>query len=411
MLPSRWPKTQKRMLKLVIIADDFTGALDNAVQFAEQGVRTQAAFAEDVEFTALPPQLEVLAVTTESRHLLPQQAYRRVRNFTERAWKAGVLRIYKKTDSALRGNIGAELQAVLDGTGMRRLTFLPAYPEMGRITRCGIHYCGGVPVSESTLGRDPFDPVRTSDVCALVRSQTALPVRNVEGDADAHGEGILIYSAEENAQIRQTARALLTRPVFAAAGSAGLSAALAAEMGCKEVLPARCPASERILFVCGSVHPTAMCQIRALEKELPAVRLPQDTEALLRPETCEWASETLQRSLEREPAVILSVSEPEENELDIQSGKAVSGMIAEIVSRLAEWKRLTLVVVGGDTLMAVCGRLFGRRLEPCRQILPGVVLSKTRTEDGTEGWLISKAGSFGEEKTLLELLLLLQDRK
>ncbi len=411
MLPSRWPKTQKRMLKLVVIADDFTGALDNAVQFAERGVRTQAAFTEDVEFTALPPQLEVLAVTTESRHLLPQQAYRRVRSVAERAWKAGALRIYKKTDSALRGNVGAELQAVLDATGMRQLTFLPAYPEMGRITRGGIHYCGGVPVSESSLGRDPFDPVRTSDVRALVRSQTALPVKNVEENADACGEGILIYSAEENAQIRQTARALLTRPVFAAAGSAGLSAALAAEMGCGAAWTEQRPAPESILFVCGSIHPTAMRQIRALEKEVPVVRLPQDTEALLRPETCKWASKAIRKSLEREPAAILSVSEPEDSELDIRSGKAVSSMIAEIVSRLAEWKRLTLVVVGGDALMAVCGKLFGRRLEPCRQLLPGVVLSRTRTADGTEGWLISKAGSFGEENALRELLLWLQDKK
>ena len=131
----------------------------------------------------------------------------------------------------------------------------------------------------------------------------------------------------------------------------------------------------------------------------------------MRPETCKWASKAIRKSLEREPAAILSVSEPEDSELDIRSGKAVSSMIAEIVSRLAEWKRLTLVVVGGDTLMAVCGKLFGRRLEPCRQLLPGVVLSRTRTADGTEGWLISKAGSFGEENALRELLLWLQDKK
>jgi uncharacterized protein YgbK (DUF1537 family) len=31
----------------------------------------------------------------------------------------GITHIYKKTDSALRGNVGAELKALLDATGNR----------------------------------------------------------------------------------------------------------------------------------------------------------------------------------------------------------------------------------------------------------------------------------------------------
>ena len=37
--------------------------------------------------------------------------------------------IFKKTDSALRGNIGAELQAILDSEKDKRLYFLPGYPQ------------------------------------------------------------------------------------------------------------------------------------------------------------------------------------------------------------------------------------------------------------------------------------------
>ena len=46
----------------------------------------------------------------------------------------------KKTDSALRGNVASELGAMLEASGGKRLCFFPAYPEMGRTTRDGVHF-------------------------------------------------------------------------------------------------------------------------------------------------------------------------------------------------------------------------------------------------------------------------------
>lgn len=59
--------------------------------------------------------------------------------------------IYKKTDSALRGNIGAELGALVAASGQKILPFVPAFPQMNRITKGGIHYIDGVPVTESSF--------------------------------------------------------------------------------------------------------------------------------------------------------------------------------------------------------------------------------------------------------------------
>ena len=69
---------------------------------------------------------------------------------------------YKKTDSALRGNIGAELSAALDGSGAGVLSFLPAFPRMNRTTAAGIHYIDGIPAAKSVFGQDPFNPVKES---------------------------------------------------------------------------------------------------------------------------------------------------------------------------------------------------------------------------------------------------------
>ena len=99
------------MLLLLIIADDFTGALDTGVQFAAYGAATRVMVKDQVDFASCDAQ--VLVVDTETRHLPPEKAYQIVEELTRAACRAGIRYIYKKTDSALRGTIGAELAAVL----------------------------------------------------------------------------------------------------------------------------------------------------------------------------------------------------------------------------------------------------------------------------------------------------------
>ena len=61
------------MLLLLIIADDFTGALDTGVQFAAYGAATRVMVKDQVDFASCDAQ--VLVVDTETRHLPPEKAY------------------------------------------------------------------------------------------------------------------------------------------------------------------------------------------------------------------------------------------------------------------------------------------------------------------------------------------------
>ena len=144
------------MLLLLILADDFTGALDTGVQFAACGIPTRVVVGDQVDLAS--NDASVLVVDTETRHLSAADAYAVVAKLTREAMSAGVFSIYKKTDSALRGNIGAELSALLKTSGERQLPFLPAFPQIDRVTRGGVHYISGVPVTESPFGIDPFEP-------------------------------------------------------------------------------------------------------------------------------------------------------------------------------------------------------------------------------------------------------------
>ena len=55
------------MLLLLILADDFTGALDTGVQFAACGIPTRVVVGEQVDLAA--NDVSVLVVDTETRHL------------------------------------------------------------------------------------------------------------------------------------------------------------------------------------------------------------------------------------------------------------------------------------------------------------------------------------------------------
>ena len=96
-------------LSLTIIGDDLTGALDASAPFAARGLRVAVALGPEHVAAALATDPDVIAVTTESREISPQAA----RDAVLRVARAlPDVRILKKVDSRLKGNIEAELSAL-----------------------------------------------------------------------------------------------------------------------------------------------------------------------------------------------------------------------------------------------------------------------------------------------------------
>ena len=256
------------MVKLLIVADDFTGALDTGVQFTARGARTCVVTDPAYDFSRAKAETQVLVLDAETRHLTPEAAYSVVRRAVEGALRAGFTHIYKKTDSALRGNVGAELTAVLDGAGAESISFLPALPKMDRITRRGIHYIDGVPVAESVFGRDPFEPVGASSVAEIIAAQSEVPValHGLAETASAGRPGIHVYDAESDSDLLRIGQRLGREGLRLSAGCAGFAAALAEILdlrGAPPVLPDLVPA----LFVaCGSVNPVTLRQMAEAEE-------------------------------------------------------------------------------------------------------------------------------------------------
>ena len=81
------------MTQLLILADDFTGALDTGVQFASTGAVTRVITGQSVSLEAYAGTCEVLVVDAETRHLTAGEASGIVAGYTTQAVELCILLI------------------------------------------------------------------------------------------------------------------------------------------------------------------------------------------------------------------------------------------------------------------------------------------------------------------------------
>ena len=417
------------MIRLLIIADDFTGGLDTGVQFASRGIPTCVLTDPGEDFRAAAGDCEVLVIVAETRHLPATDAYDIVYQTARKGAELGIAHIYKKTDSALRGNIGAELAAVYQACGAAVLPFIPALPAMNRITRNGIQYIDGIPVAESVFGQDPFEPVKESDVARLISLQTDLPVSNTAPEQADRCKGIAVIDAATEDDLRQAGRALgRIRDLRVSAGCAGFASVLPGLLGLSSGGIPELPRLDPGLFVlCGSVNPITQKQLDHGEKH-GFSRTHIAPEVKLHPElfgTAEGAAilERWKQQMSSSEWMILDANDIDPRNMETAVRAAEEGLsIEDIRQRISESLGMilseitassaerTLLITGGDTLLQSMNRMKVFRMMPLTEVFPGVVLSRVVLH-GRPRLVITKSGGFGTETLLADLKELITGQK
>ncbi|MCI8329693.1 MAG: four-carbon acid sugar kinase family protein [Oscillibacter sp.] len=401
------------MVKLLMIADDFTGALDTGVQFAVRGARTCVVTDPAYDFSQTKAETEVLVLDVETRHLTPEAAYQRVFRAVRDALGAGFTCIYKKTDSALRGNVGAELTAVLDAAGADRLAFLPALPKMNRVTRGGVHYIDGVPVAQSVFGQDPFEPVLASPVAEIIGTQSKTPVvlHPLGGVQPEDRPGIQVYDAESDGDLLDIGRRLGREGLRLCAGCAGFAAVLAELLELTGTPPGMPYLVPSLFVACGSVNPVTLRQMEAAEAAgFPHVHLTpvQKLEPAWREsEACAAETAAWLEAAEREKRFILDVNDPAGDSRTEDYARErgwstedlrvrISDQLGHLVQRMLDGGLdATLLCTGGDTLLALTRAVGVAELIPVCELDTGAVLTDF-VYHGKTYHIISKSGGFGE---------------
>ena len=357
------------MAHVLVVGDDLTGSNATGARYARAGLRTISV--TGTGRLRCTSGAEVVVVNTGTRHCGPAEAAERVRRAV-RAVPAEL--VVKRVDTTLRGNVGAEVAALLETApaGARALV-VPAFPDAGRTTAGGLHLVDGVPLAETVAAQDPLAPVRTSRVAAVLgQPADELPLDVVEAGTSAVADRlaggrarVTVCDATTNAHlttIAEAAAAAGQRWVSVDTGPFGvrLAGALGVGRGDRPAPP--------VLAVVGSATAVTREQLAETERVLGAryVDVPADVE-----DPAAVADRALEL-LDTHPGRVVGIRAcPPSGRVDPASAERLPGVLAGATARLLARRRFGgLYASGGDIAQATTEALDSDGFAIEAEVLP-----------------------------------------
>jgi uncharacterized protein YgbK (DUF1537 family) len=398
-----------KSLSVAIVADDLTGALDTAAPFASHGLDTWLALCDKAVSRSAKGGAEVLAITTESRHLSPDESASRVADGFAVLHPLRPEIVFKKIDSLLRGNVGAEIVASLLATGRRHAIIAPSVPSQNRLMRDGTIYVNGLPLPTSGEGGEYVEMPKSPHLPDLMDGSVALSVHISPAGywpTLASGPGLHAYVADAavESDLDALAEFVIQRSLdVLLVGASGFGRALARGIG--DGLPPRQPdiSPGMLLYVIGSRGQASAEQIAALRAAgADDIAIPVGAD--------DDVSEMMDRLINQRTASLLVVR-PESIEFAGVPALEIAGRLARVASAIARRLRPSAIIMaGGDTAAACAAALEADCLQVSGELHDGIAFGTMLTDSG-EMPFFTKSGSFGPRDTWIRLAELLRRRR
>ncbi|MCA7011214.1 four-carbon acid sugar kinase family protein [Dickeya dadantii] len=421
---------RRELTRILVVADDFTGANDAGVGLALQGARVNVMF-DAAAIRAGQPD-DALVVNTDSRAVAASLAAERTAQAVGMWRKSGARGwIVKKVDSTLRGNPGAEIEAALNAADLSLALIAPAAPALGRITRDGQVWVHGKLLTDTEFASDPKTPVLSASIGERLAEQTglaqaALSLNEIrDGDLATRlqqlqhrGIRLVVLDAEHQQDLDRiiaAAAQLTEKPLLV--GSAGLSEALAQHLA----FPTHCRA---LLAVIGSMSEIAQLQIKAVSQRPDVTLIDLDIAGLLATgddtlaQTCRQAADTLAAG--RHCVIRTCHDDNQRFEVDRlcqrygmsrqQLGDTISRRLGELTRHIVQRQRPGgLYLSGGDIAIAAATALQASGFRINGQIASCVPWGRLLDSLVGDIPVMTKAGGFGDEATLLNVLRFIEE--
>ena len=368
----------------------------------------------------------MLVHDTETRNKSPRMAYSRIRSFSSLCKRADVEIVYKKVDSTLRGNLGAELDGLLDAFRHLRIVVSPAYPEYQRTVINGKLFIGGKPIDQTEFANDPLSPVRFSDVKTLISLQTAKPVGGIhlptvrkgahsiaEAIRNLQAKGIRIYcvDAKNRADLKSIANACI-RTRSMPCGSAGLGEEIAVSMRSTR---------SKIMVLSASTNGATMNELRRLIKGSRSPLVRARAVALVgkasRKREIDRIRRLTHKALATSHQVVLVCSAFYESDLQpilvaSKNSKSrrtsrdpiASGLAAATSPLILSGSVNAVLLTGGEMAAAFLNQIKAGGLKLETELLPGIALGRVISGRATGLAVVTKAGGFGTPGSMTRLL-------
>ena len=418
-------------MKILIIADDNTGATDAAGMLTSTGAKALLLLDPALlDRHTVSTEFDVVVVSTRIRSVSPDEAYRLTRDTIERAVPLGFdiiqLKYCSTFDSTPEGNIGQSLDAAQEVLEFPVTIVCPALPVNGRTTYMGYHFVHRQLLSESPLAEHPLNPMTDASLVRWLSSQTKRKIglidlmtihrgihaiREARRHLEAGGFVYHVTDAVEQNDIDQTVQAYAD--VSFLSGGSGVSQALGnlyfsdrtaldysrRIAGLKKqivvIIGSRSPATHRqekaadaAGFTHIKVHPLAILAGEADE---------QETAKRIADAYSDGASVML--SIEREGDAEVGHVKQEAARRGLSSvdaGTVLGTFLGKVSALLVEKNVIDrLLVAGGETSGSVCFECGFQALEVGLPLDPGVPYCFPIGRE--KPLLILKSGNFGAD--------------
>lgn len=412
------------MIKLGVIADDFTGATDIASFLVNNGLAT-------VQLNGVPSadfqvEAEAVVISLKSRSCPAHQAVADSLNALAWLQQQGCQQFYFKYcstfDSTEQGNIGPVTDALLEKLGETQTIISPSLPVNGRTVYQGHLFVMDQLLSESGMRHHPVTPMTDSNLlrvmekqakgeCGLVSysvmEQGTEAVRQRLQDLKNEGKRYVVLDALSEQHLLTQGEAL--RDMKLVTGGSGLAIGLARQWAndshdSKQAIEAGKPHSGPAVVLSGSCSVMTNKQVarylqQAAGQAIDVARcLQNETEqqAYVQ-ELTDWIEAHRQDAL----APLLYATSSPEVLAEIQqrfgpeaSSQAVEQLFAAIASKLQSSGFERFIIAGGETSSIVAQTLGIQSFHIGPTISPGVPW--VRSTDHSLS-LALKSGNFGDE--------------
>ncbi|MCI8371146.1 MAG: four-carbon acid sugar kinase family protein [Lachnospiraceae bacterium] len=429
-------------MKLLIIADDFTGALDTGVQLSKHSIRTVVMTSPD-DIPSIDQECQVLVINADIRHACPEEAYECICSLLYK-YMEDFSHVYLKTDSVLRGNLSAVFAAALH-VCRKPLCFIPAFPELNRITRDATAYVNGQRLEDSVFRDDPRSPAVESYIPAILNRD--YPVRclcishenyHLFTETSLDCDTVYLFDCETNEQLRSIGSLIQQQNLYTfTAGCAGFASTFAEHLPFNKALSSISKSSGPVLFVSGSANAVTLQQlVYARGQGYPVIPLakimfsntdyitstPENKDFFKDFQYLEIVKQAV-TSLQNGQSVILATA-VEQKELESNTpcssdtttnyeknlhnyiARYTSSLVKSIIDEMepddssasfgASSNSLkNLAVFGGDMAAAILNQLSCHQVCAAGEITAGVPLCEIQYK-GQAVHLVTKSGGFGE---------------
>lgn len=420
--------------KLIIVADDFTGSNDTGVQFSKNGLKT-VVITDAYEIERTSKMYDILVVDTESRFDSCEEAYKKTYTIGKSLSKNEHIKfIYKKLDSTLRGNIGAEIAGLMDGRQVDFAIVAPAYPKAGRKVLDGCVFVHDTLLGETEFVNDPKTPVKYSFVPKIIAEQTDKKIAYINhvdviaGKEDLFNRmldirekkaEIIVIDAISDQDLMIIADVISSiKENIIIVGSAGLAEYLPQALNLKKE-------EKSIILVSGSVSETTRRQIEYLQMNLPVEIIDIDINGVFNDKKNEIKRiKDLCKKIimVRKDIVIRSSRTRADVQKAVELGKGiglsnyeVSEQIAMFIGEvtaeiLSELRVGGLFLAGGDIAIKVAKAIKATGTIIKDEILPGIPWGYFIHGEYNDLPVVTKAGGFGKDDDLARIINYLKER-